>query len=173
MNECHGTDKKFTKHTQKKKSFVDFQLPVMMKKQPSLMSLRNRRDPKFHGIRTIKPARVVRKAGDRNVYAKHLPQKSYRFYKDLVHTLVETQWRFVLLFFAFAFFGSWLFFAMLYWIIAWSNGDLVLDENGQRVDDGHIPCIVEAKSFTGYFLFSVESQVSTGYGTWSVMQKIN
>lgn len=140
-----------------------------MKKEPSMMSLRNRRDPQFHGIRTIKPARVVNKAGDRNVHAKNLPEKSYRFIKDLVHTLVETQWRYVLLFFAFAFFGSWLSFALIYWIIAWANGDLEFDDNGQRVPHGHIPCIVEAKSFAGFFLFSVESQVSTGYGTWLVL----
>lgn len=143
----------------------DFQLPVVMKKQPSMMSLRNRRDPQFHGIRTIRPARVVRKAGDRNVYARHLPQKSYRFFKDLVHTLVETQWRYVLMFFAFAFFGSWIFFGLIYWVIAWSNGDLDFDENGKRLIEG-VPCIVEAKTFAGFFLFSVESQVSTGYGTW-------
>lgn len=140
-----------------------------MKKQPSMLSLRNRKDPQYHGIRTIKPARVVHKAGTRNVSSKNLPQKSYRFIKDLVHTLVETQWRFVLMFFAFAFFGSWLFFALIYWIIAWSNGDLEFDESGQRVANTNNPCIQEAKSFAGFFLFSVETQVSTGYGTWSVM----
>ncbi|KAL7044751.1 hypothetical protein ACKWTF_002042 [Chironomus riparius] len=137
-----------------------------MKKEPSMLSLRNRRDPQYHGIRAIKPARVVNKAGDRNVHAKNLPEKSYRFIKDLVHTLVETQWRYVLLFFAFAFFGSWISFALIYWVIAWANGDLEFDDSGKRIPNGHIPCIVEAKSFAGFFLFSVESQVSTGYGTW-------
>lgn len=134
-----------------------------------MLSLRNQRDPQYHGVRTIRPARIINKFGDGNINYIHMPEKSMRFFKDLLNTLVEAQWRFVCLFFAFAFFGSWLFFAFFYWTIAWSHGDLEFDEEtGERLGMGNSPCIMEAKSFTGFFLFSVESQVSTGYGTWCV-----
>lgn len=53
-----------------------------------MLSLRNRREPQFQGVRTLKPARIVNKAGDRNSYAVNLPEKSARFIKDIAHTLV-------------------------------------------------------------------------------------
>lgn len=77
-----------------KKSSAEFHhmpVPVMMKKQPSMLSLQNRRDQQFQGVRKLKPARIVNKAGDRNSYAVHLPEKSARFLKDIVHTLVENR----------------------------------------------------------------------------------
>ena len=138
-----------------------------MKKQPSMLSLRNRRNPQFQGIRAIRPYRVVNKIGSRNVNGVNLPEKSIKFMKDLANTLVEMQWRYLLLFFAFAFFGSWLFFAIFYFIIAWPLGDLLFDEvTNERLGEDSQPCIMEAKTFTAFFLFSVESQVSTGYGVW-------
>jgi potassium inwardly-rectifying channel subfamily J len=49
--------------------------------------------------------------------------------------------------------------------IAWIHGDLKFDPvTGARVNA--VPCIMGATSFSGFFLLSVESQVSTGYGTW-------
>lgn len=54
-----------------------------------MLSLRNRRDPQFHGHRSLKPARVVNKGGDRNVGTINMPEKSARFMKDFVHTLVS------------------------------------------------------------------------------------
>jgi potassium inwardly-rectifying channel subfamily J len=138
-----------------------------MKKQPSMLSLRNRRDPKYQGNRQIRPYRVLNKSGDRNVNGINLTEKSVKFTKDLVNTLVETQWRYVLLFFTFAFFGSWTFFAIFYWIIAWSHGDLIFDEEtGQRLGEDSGPCIVETETFIEFFLFSVETQVSTGFGRY-------
>lgn len=60
-----------------------------MKKEPSMLSLRQRRDQQFQGVRMLKPARVVNKGGDPNVNSLHLPEKSARFLKDFVHTLVN------------------------------------------------------------------------------------
>lgn len=115
----------------------------------------------------IRPCRVVNKAGDRNVNGINLPEKSVKFAKDLVNTLVEARWLYVLLFFTFAFFGSWLFFAAFYWVIAWSHGDLLFDEEtGQRLGEDSLPCIAEAKTFVEFFLFSIETQVSTGFGRY-------
>lgn len=63
----------------------DFQLPVVMKEQFA----KNRRDPQFQGGRMLKPARIVNKGGDRNVDSVHIPEKSARFLKDIVNTLVD------------------------------------------------------------------------------------
>lgn len=56
---------------------------------------------------------------------------------------------------------------MLYYLIGWAHGDLEFDpETGQRLGEGAEECIKGATRFSGFFLLSVESQVSTGYGTW-------
>lgn len=157
-----------------------------MKKQPSMLCLRNRHDQQFQGVRIQKPARIVNKAGERNVEIIHLPHKSARFLKDIVHTLVikihltdfcetkestenipqvDTQWRWVLAVYVMTYFGSWLLFATLYYIVGWSHGDLEFDEEtGQRLGEGARECVRGAFNFAGFFLLSVESQVSTGYG---------
>lgn len=106
-------------------------------------------------------SRVVKKFGTRNVKALNLPQKFLRYFKDGVHTLVEARWRFLFLFIAFSYFTSWTFFAAFYWIIALSHGDLRFNETtGERIVE--VPCIIGAKTFSGFFLLSVEAQVSTG-----------
>ena len=56
-------------------------------------------------------------------------------------------------------------FALLFYIIGWAHGDLEFDpETGQRLGEGSEECIRGAINFAGFFLLSVESQVSTGYG---------
>lgn len=60
-----------------------------MEKQPSMLSLRNRRDQQYQGVRMLRPARIVNKAGDRNIGSINVPEKSARFFKDIVHTLVK------------------------------------------------------------------------------------
>lgn len=64
------------------------------------------------------------------------------------------------------YFCSWTFFAILYYTIARAHGDLLFDKNGTRLGDDKEPCIIGAKSFTGFMLMSVESQVTTGYGEY-------
>lgn len=54
-----------------------------------MLSLRNRRDPQFQGVRMLKTVRIVNKSGDKNVESVNLPEKSARFIKDFVHTLVK------------------------------------------------------------------------------------
>lgn len=78
---------------------------------------------------------------------------------------IEAQWRWVLAAYVFAYFGSWTLFAVLYYVVGWAHGDLEFDpETGQRLGEGAEECIRGAINFPGFFLMSVESQVSTGYG---------
>lgn len=64
-------------------------LPVEMVRRPSLQSLRIRRDQQYQGIRTPKSRRVVNKGGDRNISVLNIPERSVRFFKDFVTTLVS------------------------------------------------------------------------------------
>ncbi|ETN66688.1 inward rectifier potassium channel [Anopheles darlingi] len=65
----------------------------------------------------------------------------------------------------FCFCCSWIFFAILWFLIAYAHGDLNHDPStGERLGDGTKPCVEGTTSFTGFLLFSVETQVSTGYG---------
>lgn len=67
--------------------------------------------------------------------------------------------------FVLSYFISWLFFAVLFYIIGWAHGDLEFDaETGQRLGEGKKECVHGAVNFYGFFLLSVETQVSTGYG---------
>lgn len=58
-----------------------------------------------------------------------------------------------------------MFFALLWFLIAHAHGDLNFDEKtGERLGDGHVPCVHGAKTFSGFLLFSIETQVSIGFG---------
>lgn len=106
--------------------------------------------------------RLVHKYGRRNVKARNLPEKAIRFAKDIVHTMVEMPWRKLVVIVLLTFFTSWTFFAIVYYLIAYTHGDLEFDENGERKIKYRDPCIMGATTFSGFFLHSVESQVSTG-----------
>lgn len=70
--------------------YTDFhQLPVVMKKYPSMLKLRNVREPEFQGVRQLKTVRIVNKGGDRNIESRNMPAKFAKFSKDFVHTLVN------------------------------------------------------------------------------------
>uniref|UniRef100_A0AAG5DV68 Potassium channel inwardly rectifying transmembrane domain-containing protein n=1 Tax=Anopheles atroparvus TaxID=41427 RepID=A0AAG5DV68_ANOAO len=139
--------------------------PITIRSARSLQSLRLRRDPQHQGTRTIKARRVVNKKGHGNVHLAHLPQRSIRFARDIATTLVDEQWRYTLMLFVLSFCLSWIFFAVLWYLIAYAHGDLEKDpKTGERLGDGSKPCVEGTTSFIGFLLFSVETQVSTGYG---------
>ncbi|XP_049283388.1 ATP-sensitive inward rectifier potassium channel 11-like [Anopheles funestus] len=139
--------------------------PITIRSARSLQSLRMRRDPQHQGTRSIKARRVVNKKGEGNVHLAHLPQRSLRFARDIATTLVDEQWRYTLMLFVLSFVASWIFFAVLWYLIAYAHGDLLKDpKTGERLGDGNKPCVDGTSSFTGFLLFSVETQVSTGYG---------
>ncbi|XP_053691945.1 ATP-sensitive inward rectifier potassium channel 11-like [Sabethes cyaneus] len=143
------------------------QFPIILQSARNMQHIRQRlrRDPEHQGTRAIRSSRVINKAGERNILFLHLPQKSVRFVKDLVTTLVEEQWRYTLTVFALSFFCSWMLFAILWYLIAYAHGDLDFDpETGERLGDGALPCVEGATSFAAFLLFSIETQVSTGYG---------
>ncbi|XP_058451523.1 ATP-sensitive inward rectifier potassium channel 11-like [Malaya genurostris] len=143
------------------------QFPIILQSARNMQHIRQRlrRDPEHQGTRAIRSTRVINKAGERNVLFLHLPQKSVRFVKDLVTTLVEEQWRYTLTVFVLSFVCSWILFAILWYLVAYAHGDLNFDpETGDRLGEGTLPCVEGATTFVAFLLFSIETQVSTGYG---------
>jgi potassium inwardly-rectifying channel subfamily J len=106
--------------------------------------------------------RVVFKHGDCNVVQANVAKRRRKYLQDIFTTLVDAQWRWTLLVFAFNFLGSWLVFAVVWWLIAYTHGDLL--EEHLNGTEAWTPCITNIYGFTSCFLFSVETQHTIGYG---------
>ncbi|XP_037824926.1 G protein-activated inward rectifier potassium channel 3 isoform X1 [Lucilia sericata] len=109
--------------------------------------------------------RAVFKNGDCNVLQKNLTKRRLRFLQDMYTTLVDSQWRWTLLAFALSFILSWLLFAVLWWLIMYTHGDLEeLHLPANQEESGWEPCVSAIHGFTSCFLFSIETQHTIGYG---------
>ncbi|XP_055547497.1 G protein-activated inward rectifier potassium channel 3-like isoform X2 [Wyeomyia smithii] len=109
--------------------------------------------------------RAILKNGECNISTSKVSQQRLRFLQDIFTTLVDAQWRWTLLVFAFSFIGSWLFFAVIWWLIAFTHGDLEeLHLPDNQAESGWNPCVYNIRSFTSCFLFSIETQHTIGYG---------
>ncbi|MBN3301993.1 KCJ11 protein, partial [Amia calva] len=89
-----------------------------------------------------------------------------RFLQDVFTTMVDLKWQHSLLIFTSAFLCSWMLFAMVWWLIAFGHGDLEPHSSGKASggDLGPVPCVTAIRSFTSAFLFSIEVQVTIGFG---------
>ncbi|KAJ6650043.1 ATP-sensitive inward rectifier potassium channel 8 [Pseudolycoriella hygida] len=143
----------------------DVVFPIELHRHQSMQSLRHRRDPHYQGNRVRKSKRVIDKSGERNIEFVNIPERGWRFFKDFVTTLIDEQWRYVITIFAFSFFACWILFAILWYLIAHAHGDLNVDPvTGERLSDGPVPCVQGCHNFASFLLFSIETQVSIGYG---------
>ncbi|XP_075047182.1 ATP-sensitive inward rectifier potassium channel 11-like [Mixophyes fleayi] len=102
-------------------------------------------------------ARFVTKNGACNVAHKNIREQG-RFLQDIFTTMVDLKWQHSLLIFTMTFICSWMLFAMAWWLIAFAHGDL--DTKRGSVT----PCVTNIQSFTSAFLFSIEVQVTIGFG---------
>jgi potassium inwardly-rectifying channel subfamily J len=108
--------------------------------------------------------RVVFKSGECNVLQSRVAQRRLRYLQDIFTTLVDIKWRWTLLVFGLSFMLSWLGFALLWWLIAFTHGDFELEHlPGQQEESGWKPCIYQIYSFASCFLFSIETQHTIGY----------
>ncbi|XP_015439224.1 PREDICTED: uncharacterized protein LOC107194167 isoform X2 [Dufourea novaeangliae] len=116
--------------------------------------------------------RAVLKNGDCNVLQSRISRRSRRFLQDIFTTLVDTQWRWTLLCFSLSFVLSWLGFAVIWWLIAFTHGDF--EERHLppfQIENNWTPCIYNIFSFTSCFLFSIETQHTIGYGSRSTTEE--
>ncbi|KAK9704166.1 Inward rectifier potassium channel C-terminal domain [Popillia japonica] len=117
------------------------------------------RQSRFNARRIRK--RVVFKHGDCNVVQGNVAKRRRKYLQDIFTTLVDAQWRWTLLVFAMNFLLSWLSFAIIWWLIAYTHGDLELEN---MHNETWTPCVSNIQGFTSCFLFSVETQHTIGYG---------
>ncbi|XP_066056682.1 inward rectifier potassium channel 16 [Chamaea fasciata] len=101
--------------------------------------------------------RFLHKDGSCNVYFKHIFGEWESYVVDIFTTLVDIKWRHMFVIFSLSYVLSWLFFGLVFWLIAVQHGDLFGDEE-------ITPCVANVHSFTGAFLFSLETQTTIGYG---------
>lgn len=100
--------------------------------------------------------RYMQKDGRFPVVFHKTPGDWSPFVMDIFTTLVEIRWRVMLLVFSLSYILSWLFFGLIYWLIAHVNGDI------DNADDDL--CVANVRGFTGAFLYSMETQATIGYG---------
>lgn len=113
--------------------------------------------------------RAVLKNGDCNVTKIHISKRRRKYLQDIFTTLVDVKWRWTLLVFALSFTLSWLVFALIWWLIAYTHGDL--DPENLKEDSNWSPCVVNINSFASCFLFSIETQHTIGYGSRSTTEQ--
>lgn len=134
------------KHLPITATFTDGAAPVFRHKLTRLSSRRMRK-------------RVVFKNGDCNVVQQNVAKRKRRYLADIFTTLIDIQWRWNLLVFSMGFILSWMCFAIIWWLICFTHGDL------EHADDPTWkPCVSKIHSFTSAFLFSIETQHTIGYG---------
>ena len=103
---------------------------------------------KFRKLDKLK--RVVQKDGTTSVLYKNISKKRRRYFYDFYTTLLDSSWSYCVLMFASSFYGSWIFFAILYYTICYWHGDLE-PENYRNKD--WTPCI----NNIGQFLRNIKS----------------
>ncbi|XP_017785579.1 PREDICTED: G protein-activated inward rectifier potassium channel 3 isoform X2 [Nicrophorus vespilloides] len=109
--------------------------------------------------------RAILKNGDCNILQSRISKHRLRFLQDIFTTLVDTQWRWTLIAFALSFLLSWLGFAVIWWLIMFTHGDLEADHlPDEQEKSGWEPCVSAIHDFTSCFLFSIETQHTIGYG---------
>lgn len=113
--------------------------------------------------------RLVYKDGSVNVTFINVSKKSLKFFQDAFTTLIDVQWRYLVLIFVLAFLVTWIGFAFLWWALAVYdiNSNIVSIING-TVEYGDPVCLDGVYNFPSAVLFSIETQHTIGYGTRSV-----
>lgn len=140
-------------------------LPSTLNRKESVRSYKLRRKLKRHK----QMQRLVSKDGMCNVVHCHVKYRGFRFMSDMFTTLVDLRWRYMLLVFTLAYVLGWFLFGIVWFIIAVSHGDH--RNAGMNATLDFEPCVENVNTFTGAFLFSVETQTTIGYGFRSVTEE--
>lgn len=106
-------------------------------------------------------SRLVSKDGRCNIEFGNVEEQSrVAFLADIWTTVLDLKWRYKMTIFISAFLGSWFLFGLLWYAVAYLHKDL--PEFDPPVN--HTPCVENINGLTSSFLFSLETQVTIGYG---------
>lgn len=111
-------------------------------------------------------ARFIAKSGACNLAHKNIREQG-RFLQDIFTTLVDLKWRHTLVIFTMSFLCSWLLFAIMWWLVAFAHGDIYAYMEKNATEKSGLEstvCVTNVRSFTSAFLFSIEVQVTIGFG---------
>lgn len=111
-------------------------------------------------------ARFIAKSGACNLAHKNIREQG-RFLQDIFTTLVDLKWRHTLVIFTMSFLCSWLLFAIMWWLVAFAHGDIYAYMEKSSMEKSALEstvCVTNVRSFTSAFLFSIEVQVTIGFG---------
>ncbi|XP_050676023.1 G protein-activated inward rectifier potassium channel 3-like [Leptidea sinapis] len=109
-----------------------------------------------HG-RPMRSRRVVHKSGEENVPVRsNIPSKSMKYMRDIVNTVINSKWRYMILLIMFSHFVFWLLFASIWYVVSASYQE--------DIGDGKEHCITGTSSFAGMLMMAVETQMTIGYG---------
>ncbi|XP_032522068.2 ATP-sensitive inward rectifier potassium channel 11-like [Danaus plexippus] len=109
-----------------------------------------------HG-RPVRSRRVVNKSGEENVPVRsNIPSKSIKYMRDIVNTVINSKWRFIILMMFASHFIFWFIFAAVWYGVSSSYQD--------DIGDGKEHCVTGTSSFAGLLMMSVETQMTIGYG---------
>ncbi|XP_028167969.1 G protein-activated inward rectifier potassium channel 3-like [Ostrinia furnacalis] len=107
--------------------------------------------------RPVRSRRVVHKNGDENVPVRsNIPAKSIKYMRDIVNTVINSKWRFLLLMMVLLHFVFWFTFAGIWYAVA--------NSYQEDIGDGKEHCVTGTSSFAGLLMMSVETQMTIGYG---------
>ncbi|KRZ46291.1 Inward rectifier potassium channel irk-1 [Trichinella pseudospiralis] len=103
----------------------------------------------------VKRSRLVKKNGEVNVTRNNVPKLERQYIRDLFTTLLDVKWRYSLVLFSGFFVISWIFFAVIYYVICWLHGDL------QHNSDEHwTPCITNFAPMTSIYGLLIQSFIA-------------
>eukprot|EP00092_Neocalanus_flemingeri_P101433 GFUD01129691.1.p1 GENE.GFUD01129691.1~~GFUD01129691.1.p1 ORF type:complete len:448 (-),score=102.64 GFUD01129691.1:27-1238(-) len=114
-----------------------------------------------------KKNRVVSKHGRINTFSRsEEAHESHRLLKDFFTSLIDLSWSWTLFSFAASFYISWLLFAVVWYLVVYTHGDLDVDK-----PENHTVCVDNIVDFTSCFLYSLETQHTIGYGGRAVTEQ--
>ena len=99
--------------------------------------------------------RLIEKHGDANVIRINI--QKYKFLTDFFNTIVDLKWRYILLIFSLSFLFSWTFFTILWYF----NSKFYYEFYSGQCISG----LNYESSFYEFYLFSIETQQTIGYGS--------
>ncbi|CAF1282807.1 unnamed protein product [Adineta steineri] len=119
----------------------------------------------FHAREALRGRkRLISKDGNINFQRLNI-EHHRRYLQDIFTSLLDLTWLWILTLFVICFVTSWVFFALIWYIIMVVHGDFSSNNSNSTNR-----CVDGVKTFGGLILYSIETQQTIGYGTRAVTE---